>query len=80
MDNSMINTTGLWLNKDKNNNSYMAGNCGALRFWVFKNRNKVNDKDPDYLLKISQNTKINKRSHSDDDLDIDSDTQYNEPF
>jgi hypothetical protein len=64
---SMINVTGLWLNKDKNQNSYMAGNCGNVRYWVFKNRNKKDDKDPDYILKISQNIKPIRKNNEDDD-------------
>jgi len=56
-DRSMVNVTGLWLNTDKHDNKYMAGNCGAVRYWVFKNLNKRNEGDPDYLLKISQNIK-----------------------
>lgn len=60
---SMINITGLWINKDKNNDEYMVGNCGAVRYWVFKNKNKKTNKDPDYILKISQNIKKNDNGH-----------------
>jgi len=57
---NMVNITGLWLGIDKNEQQYMAGNCGGVRYWVFKNKNKKKDSDPDYLLKVSQNLKPKK--------------------
>lgn len=77
---SMVNVTGLWMNTDKNDNKYMAGNCGSLRYWVFKNRNKRNEGDPDYLLKISQNIKINKSKDDDDDEAEEAEGAGNLPF
>jgi len=53
----MVSITGLWVGTDKNQKQYMAGNTGGVRYWVFKNTNKKNDNDPDYILKISQNIK-----------------------
>lgn len=65
--NPMINVTGLWLNTDKNDQQYMAGNCGGVRYWVFKNKHKEKEGDPDYLLKLSQNLKPKKDDLEDDD-------------
>lgn len=49
----MFNLCGLWASKDKNGNSMMQGNLNPYtKFYVFKNTNKRNEKDPDYYLKI----------------------------
>jgi len=55
--NAMVSITGLWLGTDRNDHKYMAGNCGGVRYWIFRNKHKEKDSDPDYLLKISQNLK-----------------------
>lgn len=74
---AMISITGLWLSTDKNGQKYMAGNCGGVRYWVFKNKNKEKDSDPDYLLKISPNLKpkpekpIQYGDNLDDDFEED---------
>ena len=46
----MINVTGLWKNKDKNGNTYYAGNMGGVRVLIFQNDKKGNDKAPDLRL------------------------------
>jgi len=62
----MVTLTGLWMGTDKNDRKYMAGNCGGVRYWVFKNQNKKKDSDPDYILKLSQNLKPKKDKTQDD--------------
>lgn len=69
---TMVNVTGLWLSTDRKGDKYMAGNCGSLRYWIFKNQNKKKDSDPDYLLKLSQNNKIKKSNDNNEPLDYDS--------
>jgi hypothetical protein len=47
----MFEASGLWLQKDKNGNSYMSGSMGKIRVLVFKDANKGdNEKAPDYRL------------------------------
>lgn len=54
----MITLTGLWLGKTRNGESMMSGNLGyGARIFVFKNKNKRNDKDPDYNLVVAEKTR-----------------------
>lgn len=56
----MINITGLWINKSDKGETYMAGNLSyGARVLVFKNKNKRNDKDPDYNLVIAERKRDN---------------------
>ena len=64
---TMINVSGLWLAEDKNGDRYMAGNCGLLRFWIFKNKKKRGDNDPDYFLRVTQNERPPRREESDEE-------------
>ena len=40
----------LWLQKDKNGNTYMSGNVGDTKVVIFKNTYKKEDKHPDYVV------------------------------
>lgn len=43
--------TGLWLGTSRNGNKHMSGRLSpTARVWIFKNRNKDKDTDPDYWL------------------------------
>jgi len=54
----MITATGLWLNKTKDNKSYMSGLMGGVRVMVFKNEKKeAGSKQPDYNLVFAENKK-----------------------
>ena len=44
--------TGLWKNKSKKNNSYLAGNIGLARVLVLPNDFKEKETDPDYNMWI----------------------------
>lgn len=50
MDSKLINATGLWLQTDKNGNSYMSGTLGGARVLIFKSKDKKSSKHPDYYL------------------------------
>lgn len=57
----MLNICGLWVQKDKNGESMMQGNVNPyVKFFVFKNKNKRNEKDPDYYLKIAPREKAER--------------------
>lgn len=49
----MISLTGLWIKKDKNGNTYMAGKLGSLNVLVMKNTFKKEDKQPDYKIMLA---------------------------
>jgi hypothetical protein len=71
----MINVTGLWLSKN-NKGTFMSGGSGSLRFWVFKNKKKRSDSDPDYFLKLTPNNHNHKRK---DDLEEDNYYDHHQP-
>ncbi len=49
----LIFVTGLWINKSKSGNTYMSGGFGfGGRVFIFRNKSKQRDSDPDYVLKI----------------------------
>lgn len=54
----MIRLTGLWINKNDEGKTHMAGNVGGARLLIFKNERKRDGKnDPDYYLCIAENKK-----------------------
>lgn len=55
MDSKPINATGLWKQKDKNGNVYLAGNMGGVRVLIFPIKEKKSEKSPDYTLCFVQN-------------------------
>ena len=50
----LIEVCGLWVSDGKKG-KYMAGNNGKLRYWVFPNDQKGNDKAPTHRLLVSAN-------------------------
>ena len=56
----LIEVSGLWKNTDKTGASYLSGNWGAVKLFVFPNKNKKTDKEPLYRLYISQAVRKNK--------------------
>lgn len=54
-DSKLINATGLWLQKDKNGNSYMSGSLGGVRVLIFKVKEKKGENSPDYTLCFAPN-------------------------
>ena len=59
----LIKLTGLW----KNENS-LAGNLGAARVMVVKNKYKKNPKEPDYNLLIAKSKKRDDAEEPEDDI------------
>lgn len=58
----MIRMTGLWINKNDEGKTHMAGNVGGVRYLVFKNERKRDGKnDPDYYLCVAENKKREDR-------------------
>jgi len=53
-DDQMIFITGLWLNESRSGNKYMSGGFGfGGRVFIFKNKSKRKESDPDYIMKIA---------------------------
>jgi hypothetical protein len=54
----MIKLTGVWANKDKNNETYFSGNLGNARLVMLKNSfKKEGSKEPDYNLYLDESTR-----------------------
>ena len=67
----MVPITGLWINKDKNGNSYMSGSMGMGRILIFKNDKKEDGSNqPDYYMKLAEKTKQqeNEPEKTDDSI------------
>lgn len=61
MDNKFLNVTGLWAKKDKNGQSYMVGSLGpSISVLIFKNKNKEDEKHPDYIMYFAPKEKKEK--------------------
>lgn len=54
MSDDIIQVTGLWENIDKTGNTYYRGTMGRCAIFIFKNKNKRNDNDPDYYLNFAK--------------------------
>ena len=52
-----IRLMGMWENTDKRGNKYLSGNLNTnCRVTIFKNSFKQNEREPDYILYLSQRT------------------------
>jgi len=80
---AMVSLGGLWLNRDKNGQIYFSGYLGNAKMFIFKNKKKTKDNQPDYYMQIANNNKDKNKSASADDLENEiSDTSDNDdiPF
>lgn len=51
----MIKITGLWTQtSQKDGSKYMSGKFGVAKLFLFKNKNKRDNKDPDYNLYVEE--------------------------
>lgn len=66
-NNDMVYLGGVWANRDKNGQIYFSGYLGNAKLFLFKNKNKTNDKQPDFYMQIANNTK--KQSVDGDELE-----------
>lgn len=75
-DNKMINATGLWVQKDKqgnvlkdkNGNTWLAGNLGGVRVLIFKIKDKKSPTHPDFNMVFAPNEPApSQREPGDDD-------------
>lgn len=69
MSQDSVDITGLWTRSDRNDDTYLSGNVGRMRFLVFKNKRKRDDNDPDYLLKLAQNIPPHLRKNENKAVD-----------
>ena len=52
---ALINVCGLWENESRTDGStFLAGNLGYARIMIFPNKNKRDDKSPDWTLCIAE--------------------------
>jgi hypothetical protein len=50
----IINVCGLWKNEKKDGTgTYLSGKSGFIKYLIFKNERKENDRSPDYRLCIA---------------------------
>ena len=60
----MISATGLWKNRDKNGNMFLSGNMGMVAVFIFPNRDKKSDNEPDHYLMFAAGKKREPREES----------------
>ena len=53
----LIEVTGLWTGKDKNGDGYLSGSLGAARVFIFRNKRKEKEAQPDYRLFVTERRK-----------------------
>ena len=54
----MIGLTGLWLNKNKDGETYMRGSLGDCTVLIFKNKHKEEGSNqPDYKMLLAEKQK-----------------------
>jgi hypothetical protein len=60
--------TGLWKNKSKKGNSYLAGNLGFARILILPNNYKEKETDPDFNLWVvpKENSEKSKEEGEED--------------
>ena len=51
----MVELTGLWSHQGQNNEKFLCGSIGGATVFVFKNKYKEKDKQPDYRLCVARN-------------------------
>lgn len=66
---AMVSLGGLWLNRDKNNQIYFSGYLGNAKMFIFKNKKKTQDNQPDYYMQIANNNSHKNKSANADDLE-----------
>jgi hypothetical protein len=55
----MIRLTGLWLNtKKESGEKYFKGKLGTAEILIFKNKNKKDENDYDYLMYMDESKKL----------------------
>ena len=55
---NLVNVTGLWLHTSKTKGTqYMSGSFGMCRVYIFKNKSKRKDSDPDYYMALGNPTR-----------------------
>ena len=75
----MIRVGGLWKNKDRNGNTYLAGNLGGLRVMIFPVTEKRGEKSPDYSICFDEN-KPKEQQDKNDPPSWDSPRDEDAPF
>lgn len=50
---TMVSLGGLWLNKSKNGELYFSGYLGNAKLYIFKNKKKEKENQPDYYMMLA---------------------------
>jgi len=66
---AMVSLGGLWLNRDKNGDLYFSGYLGNAKLFLFKNKKKTSDNQPDYYMQVANNNSHKNKSANADDLE-----------
>lgn len=69
----MISIGGLWVNKSKDGNTYLAGYFNGARLLIFKNNFKEQEKQPDYVMYIAPNQQRQQASAEEFEQDANGD-------
>lgn len=52
---AMVSIGGLWVNTSQNGDMYLAGYLGNAKLYIFKNKQKKLDGQPDYYMTVAPN-------------------------
>lgn len=63
-DNPLIQLAPLWKYENKGG-KYLAGSVGNVRYFVFPNKKKKNDKEPDFQIVIGRRKQQSKKAEGD---------------
>ena len=62
----MQRVVSFWKNESKNGNTYYSGKLGELNLVGFKNTKKKNEKEPDLIFYVKEETKKTNKITKDD--------------
>lgn len=60
----LVQLGALWKNEGKDGGMYLSGNMGSATLFVFKNKWKKGDRDPDYRVYVGANRKKKKEAEA----------------
>lgn len=65
-DGGLVQLGALW-KKDKDGNQFLSGSMGSANVFVFKNKWKKNDKDPDYKIFVGRRSRAKQEKSESQD-------------
>lgn len=64
----LVELTGLWSRKNKNGEEYFMGRLGNSNVLLFRNKNKKNDKEPDFRMFVGTRQQQQQQQKQENDV------------